>query len=79
MSRSEVLVDAEWVVAHAEDPTVVLVEVDEDTAIYATGHIRGAVRLDWRTDLQDGVGRDVVDSQRPDRGSGVDVRAASVD
>ena len=61
MSRSEVLVDAEWVVAHAEDPTVVLVEVDEDTAIYATGHIRGAVRLDWRADLQDGVRRDVVD------------------
>ena len=61
MSRNEVLVDADWVEAHLSDPSVVLVEVDEDTTAYEKGHIRGAVRLDWRTDLQDPVKRDFVD------------------
>jgi thiosulfate/3-mercaptopyruvate sulfurtransferase len=61
MSRSEVLVDAGWVEAHWEDPGIVLVEVDEDTSAYDKGHIRGAVKLDWKTDLQDPVRRDFVD------------------
>jgi thiosulfate/3-mercaptopyruvate sulfurtransferase len=61
MSRSDVLVDAEWVQAHGNDPGVVLVEVDEDTSAYAKGHIRGAVKIDWKTDLQDPVRRDFVD------------------
>jgi len=61
MSRSEVLVDADWVEAHLSDPNVVLVEVDEDTSAYEKGHIRGAVRLDWTADLQDPVKRDFVD------------------
>jgi thiosulfate/3-mercaptopyruvate sulfurtransferase len=60
MSRSEVLVDAEWALAHLDDSKVVFVEVDEDTAAYETNHIRGAVRLDWKKDLQDGVRRDFV-------------------
>jgi len=63
MSRETVLVDAEWVESHLEDPSVVLVEVDEDTSAYEKGHIRGAVRLDWKTDLQDPVKRDFVDQQ----------------
>ena len=63
MSRTEVLVDADWAEAHLDDPTVVLVEVDEDTSAYEKGHIRGAVRLDWKTDLQDPVKRDFVDKQ----------------
>src|SRR5438094_2787374 len=61
MIRSDVLVDADWVAAHLDDPGVVLVEVDEDTTAYAKGHIRGAVKLDWRKDLQDPVRRDFVD------------------
>jgi thiosulfate/3-mercaptopyruvate sulfurtransferase len=61
MSRYEVLVDAEWVQAHLDDPDVVLVEVDEDTTAYDKGHIRGAVKLDWKKDLQDPVKRDFVD------------------
>jgi thiosulfate/3-mercaptopyruvate sulfurtransferase len=61
MSRSDVLVDADWVQAHLDDPGVVLVEVDEDTSAYDKGHIRGAVRIDWRTELQDPVRRDFVD------------------
>ena len=63
MSRETVLVDAEWVESHLEDPSVVLVEVDEDTSAYEKGHIRGAVRLDWKADLQDPVKRDFVDQQ----------------
>src|ERR1700691_79560 len=61
MSRSDVLVDADWVEAHGSDPTVVLVEVDEDTAAYDKGHIRNAVKIDWKKDLQDPVRRDFVD------------------
>jgi thiosulfate/3-mercaptopyruvate sulfurtransferase len=61
MPRSEVLVDADWVEAHLDDPKVVLVEVDEDTAAYEKNHIRGAVRVDWKQDLQDPVRRDFVD------------------
>jgi thiosulfate/3-mercaptopyruvate sulfurtransferase len=61
MSRSDVLVDADWAEAHLDDPNVVLVEVDEDTAAYDKNHIRGAVRLDWKSDLQDPVRRDFVD------------------
>jgi thiosulfate/3-mercaptopyruvate sulfurtransferase len=61
MSRSDVLVDAAWVEAHGNDDSVVLVEVDEDTSAYDKGHIRGAVKIDWKTDLQDPVRRDFVD------------------
>jgi thiosulfate/3-mercaptopyruvate sulfurtransferase len=61
MSRSDVLVDAAWVEAHQDDPNVVLVEVDEDTSAYDKGHIRNAVKLDWKKDLQDPVRRDFVD------------------
>src|SRR5258708_36344985 len=58
MSHTDMLVDASWVEAHLQDPTVVLVEVDEDTSAYDKDHIPGAVRLDWRQDLQDPVRRD---------------------
>jgi thiosulfate/3-mercaptopyruvate sulfurtransferase len=61
MSRTDALVDATWVDEHLDDPTVVLVEVDEDTAAYEKGHLRGAVRVDWKDDLQDPVRRDFVD------------------
>ena len=51
--RDEVLVTTDWVADHAGDPAVRLVEVDEDTAAYAAGHIRGAVAWHWRDDLHD--------------------------
>ena len=60
MSRADALVDAGWVEAHLDDPGVVLVEVDEDTTAYDKGHIKGAVKLDWKEDLQDPVRRDFV-------------------
>jgi thiosulfate/3-mercaptopyruvate sulfurtransferase len=61
MSRSDVLVDADWVENHLDDPGVVLVEVDEDTTAYDKGHIRNAIKIDWKKDLQDPVRRDFVD------------------
>jgi thiosulfate/3-mercaptopyruvate sulfurtransferase len=61
MSRPDVLVDADWVKTHGGDPGVVLVEVDEDTSAYDKGHIRNAVKIDWKKDLQDPVRRDFVD------------------
>jgi thiosulfate/3-mercaptopyruvate sulfurtransferase len=64
MSTSEVLVDADWVAEHASDDDVVLVEVDEDTTAYDGGHIEGAVKLDWKKDLQDPVRRDFVNREQ---------------
>jgi len=64
MARSDVLVDADWVEAHLDDPSIVLVEVDEDTAAYDKNHIKGAVRLDWKRDLQDPVIRDFVSQDK---------------
>ncbi|WP_457030461.1 sulfurtransferase [Kitasatospora sp. P5_F3] len=61
MSRSDVLVDADWVQENLDNPKVVVVEVDEDTAAYELNHIRNAVRIDWKQDLQDPVRRDFVD------------------
>jgi thiosulfate/3-mercaptopyruvate sulfurtransferase len=60
MSRDTALVSAQWVEDRLSDPKVVLVEVDEDTAAYDKGHIQGAIKLDWTTDLQDQVRRDFV-------------------
>ena len=61
MSRSDVLVDADWVEAHLGHPGLVLVEVDEDTSAYDKGHIANAVKIDWKKDLQDPVRRDFID------------------
>ncbi len=64
MSRDAVLVDADWVESHLDDAGVVLVEVDEDTTAYDKGHIRGAIKLHWKDDLQDPVRRDFVNQQQ---------------
>jgi thiosulfate/3-mercaptopyruvate sulfurtransferase len=61
MSRAEALVSTEWAEQHLNDPGVVFVEVDEDTTAYDKGHIPGAVRIDWKAELQDPVRRDFVD------------------
>ncbi|MEV6896101.1 sulfurtransferase [Amycolatopsis sp. NPDC051372] len=60
MSREDALVTTQWAEENLDTPGVVFVEVDEDTTAYDAGHIRGAVKLDWRNDLQDGVRRDFV-------------------
>ena len=64
MSRTDVLVDVDWAEAHLADPTVVFVEVDEDVSAYDGGHLAGAVRLDWKTELQDQVRRDFVSKEQ---------------
>jgi len=64
MSREDVLVSADWAEQHLGQPGVVFVEVDEDTTAYDKGHIPGAVKLDWKTELQDPVRRDFVDRQQ---------------
>jgi thiosulfate/3-mercaptopyruvate sulfurtransferase len=61
MSREAVLVDAEWVEQHLDDPDIVLIEVDEDTSAYDKGHIRAALKIDWKKDLQDPIRRDFID------------------
>jgi thiosulfate/3-mercaptopyruvate sulfurtransferase len=64
MSREAVLVDAAWVEEHLDDPGIVLVEVDEDTTAYDKSHIRGALKIDWKLDLQDPVRRDFVNREQ---------------
>jgi len=61
MSRDNVLVSAQWAEDNLDAPGVVFVEVDEDTGAYDGGHIPGAVKIDWKTELQDPVRRDFVD------------------
>ena len=58
----DVLVTTEWLAEHLDDANVVVAEVDENPALYDEGHVRGAVRLDWREDLQDPVERDLIGS-----------------
>ncbi|TWH21383.1 sulfurtransferase [Prauserella rugosa] len=61
MSREDVLVTTQWAEENLDAPGVVFAEVDEDTTAYDGGHIRGAVKIDWKNELQDPVRRDFVD------------------
>jgi thiosulfate/3-mercaptopyruvate sulfurtransferase len=62
--NQDVLVSTDWVADHLEDPTVRIVESDEDITLYHTGHIPGAVMVDWMSELQDQVVRDYIDRER---------------
>jgi len=59
-AHPEVLVSTEWVAGHLNDPSVRLVESNEDTLLYASGHVPGAVHVDWTSDLNDQVRRDYI-------------------
>lgn len=61
-AHPERLVTTEWLAAHLNDKSVVVAESDEDVLLYDTGHIPGAVKLDWQNDLNDTVARDYVDA-----------------
>ena len=63
MSREDVLVTVDWAEENLDTPGVVFAEVDEDTTAYDSGHIPGAVKFDWKNELQDPKRRDVVDRQ----------------
>jgi thiosulfate/3-mercaptopyruvate sulfurtransferase len=59
-AHPERLVSGDWLEAHLGDPGLVVVESDEDVLLYETGHIEGAVKIDWHTDLNDPVERDYI-------------------
>jgi len=60
-ARSDVLVSTEWVAEHLQDPALRLVESNEDPLLYSTGHVPGAVEVDWTRDLNDQIRRDYLD------------------
>jgi len=60
MTRENSLVSTQWVEDNLGKDGIVFIEVDEDTTAYDKGHIKGAIKLDWTTDLQDQVRRDFV-------------------
>ena len=60
-ARPEMLVSTDWLAEHLDDPGLVVAESDEDVLLYETGHIPGAVKLDWHTELNDPETRDYVD------------------
>ena len=62
-ARPEALVDTAWVAEHLNDPKVRIVESDEDVLLYETGHIPGAIRIDWHTELNDPLRRDYLDKE----------------
>ena len=59
-AHPEKLVSTQWVADHIGDQDVVILESNEDTLLYSTGHIPGAVKIDWHTELNDPVTRDFV-------------------
>ncbi|CAM06265.1 thiosulfate sulfurtransferase [Saccharopolyspora erythraea NRRL 2338] len=63
MSREEVLVSTDWAEQNLNTDGVVFAEVDEDTTAYDGGHIPGAIKLDWKNELQDHVRRDFVNRE----------------
>jgi thiosulfate/3-mercaptopyruvate sulfurtransferase len=76
-AHPEVLVETDWVKANLGRPGIKLVEVDVDTDAYDAGHIRGAVGFNWRTELQDQVGRDIIGQEAFERlvgGAGISPR-----
>lgn len=56
----EVVVSTEWVASHVNDPSIRIIESNEDILLYDTGHVPGAVHIDWRRDLQDQLVRDYI-------------------
>jgi thiosulfate/3-mercaptopyruvate sulfurtransferase len=59
-AHPDVLVSTEWVAQHLNDPKIRLIESNEDTLLYASGHIPGAVHVDWTSDLNDQIRRDYI-------------------
>ena len=62
-AQPEVLVDTQWVADHAADPGIRIVESNEDQLVYPSGHVPGAVEIDWTRDLNDQIRRDYVDGR----------------
>ena len=62
-AHPERLVTTAWLAEHLDDPNLVVAESDEDVLLYETGHIPGAVKIDWHLDLNDPVERDYVSGE----------------
>ncbi|HLM69602.1 MAG TPA: sulfurtransferase [Longimicrobium sp.] len=62
-AHPDALVSTQWVAEHLQDPAVRIVESDEDVLLYDVGHIPGAVKIDWHTDLQHAYMRDYLDAE----------------
>ena len=60
-SHPEMLVATDWVAQHLDDPQIRIVESNEDPLLYTSGHIPGAVQIDWTVDLNDQLRRDYLD------------------
>ncbi|MDZ4763529.1 MAG: sulfurtransferase [Chloroflexota bacterium] len=59
-AHADALVSTEWVAAHLDDPNVRIIESNEDPLLYPSGHIPGAVQVDWTSDLNDPLRRDYI-------------------
>src|SRR5574341_2628008 len=59
--NADVLVSTDWVAAHLNDPHIRIIESNEDQLLYPSGHIPGAVQVDWALDLNDQIRRDYLD------------------
>ncbi len=80
-AHSDALVSTDWLAAHLNDPSIRIIESDEDVLLYDTGHIPGAQKVDWHTDLNDPVVRDYVDPahfQQLLRAKGIDATTTVV-
>src|SRR5829696_4985592 len=62
-AHPEVLVSTDWVGQHHQDPNVRVIESNEDTLLYASGHIPGSVHVDWTSDLNDQIRRDYITAE----------------
>src|ERR1700690_3889541 len=60
----EVLVETDWLVQHLNDPKVRIIELGEGVTLYDLGHISGAVKISWHTDLNDPVVRDYLNAEK---------------
>src|SRR5947209_20157999 len=63
-AHPEALVETDWLEKHLKDEGIRIVESNEDVLLYDTGHIPGAVHIDWRADLQDSVIRDYISPEK---------------
>lgn len=59
-ANPDVLVSTEWVAQHLNDPNVRIIESNEDALLYPSGHIPGAVEVDWTSDLNHQIVRDYI-------------------
>jgi thiosulfate/3-mercaptopyruvate sulfurtransferase len=63
-ANPDLLVSTDWVAQHLKDPNIRIVDSDEDVLLYELGHVPGAVKIDWHTDLQDRAMREFIESDQ---------------